>query len=228
MFTRQFTCRERDYEDQNVDFTREANRHELGSWNQFAANEKLTNNKPSTYNDLLYTTGIPAHTSKEWNEKLTRVVEEIGVDTTPDQGHDKHRDEEDRYSSVTASKTQEPPVIKKLSNGMQLRPRASPNSSQTQEAIRIKSSPHSGSKHERKLKPPPSKQIKVSALPFYSVLLFIMNNNNNNQQDPDAILRSFISLLEAATYREHRRGPLGDGPAVLPDPRYLNSSRFEI
>ena len=155
-------------------------------------------------------------------------MEEIGVGTTPDQGHDKHRDEEDRYSSVTASKTQEPPVIKKLSNGMQLRPRASPNSSQTQEAIRIKSSPHSGSKHERKLKPPPSKQIKVSALPFYSVLLFIMNNNNNNQQDPDAILRSFISLLEAATYREHRRGPLGDGPAVLPDPRYLNSSRLKF
>ena len=120
-------------------------RHELGSWNQFAANEKLTNNKPSTYNDLLYTTAIPAHTSKEWNEKLTRVVEEIGVDTTPDQGCDKYRDEEDRYFSVTASKTQEPPVIKKLSNGMQLRPRASHNSSQAQDAIRIKSSPHSGS-----------------------------------------------------------------------------------
>ena len=48
-----------------------------------------------------------------------------------------------------------------------------------------------------------------------------------NQQDPlngnpDVMLRSFIALLEATTYREHRRGPLGDAPATVQDPSLLN------
>ena len=52
---------------------------------------------------------------------------------------------------------------------------------------------------------------------------FLMTNQQDPRNgNPDAMLRSFIALLEAATYREHRRGPLGDAPATVQDPRLLN------
>ena len=44
----------------NLNFTEQANRHEIGSWDQFEANKKLIQDA-STYDDLMYTTPIPQH-----------------------------------------------------------------------------------------------------------------------------------------------------------------------
>ena len=83
----------------NLNFTEQANRHEIGSWDQFEANKKLIQDA-STYDDLMYTTPIPQHIPLNWQKKMEHKAQSIEKNPTSDHGRHNTKDEETAFASV--------------------------------------------------------------------------------------------------------------------------------
>ena len=83
----------------NSNFTEQANRHEIGSWDQFEANKKLIQDA-STYDDLMYTTPIPQHIPLNWQKKMEHKAQSIEKNPTSDHGRHSTKDEETAFASV--------------------------------------------------------------------------------------------------------------------------------
>ena len=77
-------------------FLHEEATHKTGSWDQFAGNAHLIK-QPSTYNELLYTTPIPANIPHDWCKNAALISHEK---PTPDTGREDGSDEESNHSRV--------------------------------------------------------------------------------------------------------------------------------
>ena len=87
---------------QGTGFEREANEHELGSWNQFEANKHLVEGV-STYDESLYTTPLPPVPSSELSERAEKIARDIKDSVegeTPDTGHQNTATEKELFSSI--------------------------------------------------------------------------------------------------------------------------------
>ena len=86
----------------DCNFGKEAASHKVGSYDQFKANEHLTNGK-STYDELLYTTEIPQDLSSEKIQQAEGIAISITnapAGPTPDTGHVDGMTEADIHSNV--------------------------------------------------------------------------------------------------------------------------------
>ena len=98
------TVRSTGVQENNLNFTEEANRHEIGSWDQFKANDKLIQ-ATSNYDELKYTTSIPQHIPQHWAEKSEKAALSIEKNPTADTGQHKEYGEEATFASVQRNKS---------------------------------------------------------------------------------------------------------------------------